>query len=48
MGKKEETQIKYYISSLDEMPEFMGQNIRAYWGIEKKLHWQLDRAIKYS
>lgn len=42
MAKEEETQTRYYISSLDETPEFMGRNIRAHWGIENKLHWQLD------
>lgn len=33
---------RYYISSLREKAERIGQTIRLHWGIENKLHWHLD------
>jgi len=33
---------RYYISSLREKAERLGQIIRLHWGIENKLHWHLD------
>lgn len=33
---------RYYISSLQESAERMGEVIRQHWGIENKLHWHLD------
>jgi predicted transposase YbfD/YdcC len=33
---------RYYISSLDKDAKTIGQAIRSHWGIENKLHWQLD------
>jgi predicted transposase YbfD/YdcC len=32
---------RYYISSLDKDTKTIGQ-IRSQWGIENKLHWQID------
>lgn len=33
---------RYYISSLQENAQRMGEVIRLHWGIENKLHWHLD------
>lgn len=33
---------RYYISSLEEDAERLGEVIRLHWGIENKLHWHLD------
>ena len=37
---------RYFISSLDATaPKYLGQVIRAHWGIENNLHWVLDYAF---
>jgi len=33
---------RYYISSLKPDAKAIGQAVRSHWGIENKLHWQLD------
>ncbi len=40
--KKETFESRYYISSLTD-PELCADSIRQHWGIEVKLHWQLDK-----
>ena len=37
-----QTEVRYYISSLDENAEVFNKSIRSHWGIENSLHWQLD------
>ena len=32
----------YFISSLQAEAEHQGKIIRGHWGIENRLHWQLD------
>jgi predicted transposase YbfD/YdcC len=39
---KEENQIRIYITSSDASAEVIGKAVRSHWGIENKLHWQLD------
>lgn len=39
---KSSTELKYYISSLFADAQKQGQAVRAHWGVENKLHWQLD------
>jgi predicted transposase YbfD/YdcC len=39
---KEETETRYYITSSKASSEVIGKAIRAHWGIENNLHWQLD------
>ena len=35
-----------FISSLDATnPQYLGQVVRAHWGIENNLHWVLDYAF---
>jgi len=41
-GKKQETETRYYISSLGEHAKDFNTYIRQHWGIENKLHWTLD------
>jgi len=37
---------RYFISSLDATaPKYLGQVVRAHWGIENNLHWVLDYAF---
>jgi predicted transposase YbfD/YdcC len=33
---------RYYITSCKPNPESIGNAVRSHWGIENKLHWQLD------
>jgi predicted transposase YbfD/YdcC len=33
---------RYYITSLEKDAKRIGQAVRSHWGIENKLHWQLD------
>ena len=40
-GKKE-TEIRYYITSLEPDAARLNRCIRQHWGIENKLHWVLD------
>ena len=39
---KEESETRYYITSSNGSAEELGKAIRSHWGIENKLHWQLD------
>lgn len=39
---KEEKEVRYYISSLNQSAELFNKAIRSHWGIENSLHWQLD------
>ncbi len=39
---REEKETRLYISSLPANAELLGKSIRAHWGIENSLHWQLD------
>ena len=43
-GKKR-TEIRYYISSLCDLPLCAGL-IRGHWGVENGLHWQLDYTFR--
>jgi predicted transposase YbfD/YdcC len=36
------TDIRYYISSLDNNAELIAKAVRSHWGIENSLHWVLD------
>lgn len=42
IGDSHTTQDRYYISSLGADAAYFNQAIRSHWGIENKLHWQLD------
>lgn len=39
---KRTTEMRYYISSLDEHASHFNTYIRQHWGVENKLHWSLD------
>ena len=39
---EEEKQTRFYITSSDAFAEVIGKVVRAHWGIENQLHWQLD------
>jgi len=39
---KEHVQKRYYISSLENSPEKIGECTQGHWSIENDLHWQLD------
>ena len=39
---KTETEIRYYITSLEPYATRLNCSIRQHWGIENKLHWVLD------
>lgn len=41
-AKKQETEIRYYISSAKDNAELFNKHIRQHWGVENKLHWTLD------
>lgn len=44
--KKTTQETRYFISSVDACdPKWLGQIIRAHWGIENQLHWVLDYAF---
>lgn len=45
-GGKESLQYRYYISSAQLDTEKFANAVRAHWGIENKLHWVLDTAMK--
>ena len=42
VGGREETHVRYFISSLDPHAERMARAIRGHWGVENSLHWVLD------
>jgi predicted transposase YbfD/YdcC len=39
---KEEKETRFYITSSKASAEVIGKAVRAHWGIENQLHWQLD------
>ena len=41
-SQKEEKQTRFYITSSKASAEIIGKAIRSHWGIENRLHWQLD------
>jgi len=41
-GGKEHIEIRYYILSRYLSGEKFGTSVRAHWGVENNLHWQLD------
>lgn len=46
IGDKQETETKYYISSLPSDAELVLFACRGHWGIENQLHWVLDIAFR--
>ena len=44
---KTHTEIRYYISSLSDLPLCAGL-IRGHWGVENGLHWQLDYTFRFD
>ena len=42
IGNKERVEMRYYIASKKTSAEEYGLGIRLHWGIENKVHWQLD------
>ena len=45
-GKKASLEYRYYISSAHLTIEQFGKAARGHWGIENKLHWVLDTAMR--
>lgn len=45
-SKKDESSVRYYISSADKSAEEFQDIIRLHWSIENKLHWTLDIAFR--
>jgi predicted transposase YbfD/YdcC len=45
-GQNESLEYRYYISSALLTPEQFGKAARGHWGIESKLHWVLDTAMR--
>ena len=43
---KTTVETRYYISSLANNAQLLGQSIRSHWGIENPLHWVLDVAFR--
>lgn len=39
---KQEKEVRFYITSSKADAQTIGKSIRLHWGIENKLHWQLD------
>jgi len=39
---KEEKETRFYITSSAETAQIISNAVRSHWGIENKLHWQLD------
>ncbi len=44
--KAEQTEIRYYILSRKMSAKQFGQAVRSHWGIENKLHWNLDVSFR--
>ncbi len=44
--QKESTEQRYYISSAKADATKLNQSIRSHWGVENKLHWNLDVVFK--
>ncbi len=42
LAGKQTTEMRYYITSLQEEATNMNSYIRMHWGVENKLHWSLD------
>lgn len=42
LANRTTTEMRYYISSLDEPASHFNTYIRQHWGVENKLHWSLD------
>lgn len=42
----ENTEKRYYITSLPATAMYINQSVRAHWGIENSLHWVLDVAFR--
>ena len=42
---KTTVETRYYISSLTNNAQILGQSVRSHWGIENPLHWVLDVAF---
>ena len=36
------TERRFYIGSIENNAELLGNSVRAHWGIENRLHWSLD------
>lgn len=43
---REESQTRYYISSLDSNAKELAEAVRWHWGIENSLHWVLDVSFR--
>ncbi len=45
---KDETSVeyRYYIGSIENDAELFAQSVRAHWGVENSLHWQLDMSFR--
>jgi predicted transposase YbfD/YdcC len=41
-GDRDESQTRYYISSLPCEAEAIARAVRGHWGIENSMHWVLD------
>ena len=39
---KRSTERRFYIGSIENNAELLGNSVRAHWGIENSLHWSLD------
>jgi len=37
---------RYYVSSIEANAETLAGTVRNHWGIENKLHWQLDMSFR--
>ena len=46
LNGKTQVETRYYISSLTNNAELLGQSVRSHWGIENSLHWVLDVAFR--
>ena len=42
IGDKSSTERRFYIGSIENNAELLGNAVRAHWGIENSLHWSLD------
>ena len=42
VGKKETTEMRYFISSLPARSSITARSVRSHWAIENTLHWMLD------
>jgi len=44
-GHQEQSETRFYITSLQTNAEIIGKAVRSHWGIENSLHWVLDVAF---